>query len=133
MRPRLQIVGSAAAAALLLALTGCPKHEDFPTELSFVKASVPTDFVINSLGLDANDEYMYNLTWTNPDPSVVARNRLYLVEGGLVPELLAEPTGGQYDFTLPVNAVGLHFGLSAVSTDLVESSMTIQVVPPVAP
>ena len=115
----------------LVVLAGCPKHENLPTALDVVTAPVPSSFVISSLPPTPQGNYPYDLTWTTSDPSVVDRYRLYLVEGGFVPELLAEPTNNQYSVSLPVNAVGLHFGLSAVSTGGVESAMNVQEVPPV--
>jgi len=122
----------ASCLGIVFVLSGCPKHENFPTPLDVVVAPVPGDFVINSNGLNAESGYDYDLTWTTSDPSVVDRYRLYLVYGsGLPPELLAEPTGNQFSFSLPVNAVGLQFGLSAVSTGSVESDMNVQTVPPV--
>jgi hypothetical protein len=119
----------AAAMSMLFILGGCPKHENFPTQIKAVEAPAPTNFVITSLGLNASGTYDYDLSWTVSDPSHVDRYRLYLVGNGLVPELVQETSANSLPITLPFNAQGLQFGLSTVSTDLVESSMTIAIIP----
>jgi hypothetical protein len=123
-----------ACGALLLVLGGCPKHENLPTAIDVVEAPVPSTFVITApAGPDPQGNYTYDLSWTTTDPGATKGYRLYLVEGGFVPELLAEVTGNQLTQSLPVNAVGLHFGLSAVSTDNIETAMVVKVVPPTGP
>jgi len=132
MRRRFMIKQIATVLALgaLLVVLGCPKHEDFPTQLSLVQAPAPTDFVINALPFTSGT-YDYDLTWTVSDPTHVDRFRLYLLGTGLQPELLFEPPGNKYafSFSLPFNAAGLQFGLSTVSTGAVESSATVAIVP----
>jgi hypothetical protein len=121
----------AAAMSMLFILGGCPKHENFPTQIEAVEAPAPTNFVITSLGLNSSGTFDYDLSWTVSDPTHVDRYRLYLVGSGLVPELAQETSANSLPITLPFNAQGLQFGLSTVSTDLVESSMTIAIIPAV--
>jgi len=116
------------AVAMLFVLGGCPKHENFPTQLDLVEAPAPTDFVITALPY-TDGTYDYDLTWTVSDPTNVEGFRLYLVGAGLTPELVAEPTGNSLPVSLPFNAQGLQFGLSTVSTGSVESSMTTAIIP----
>jgi hypothetical protein len=118
----------ASAFAMLLVLGGCPKHENFPTQLSVVEAPAPTDFVINALPFTSGS-YDYDLTWTVSDPGNVDHYRLYLLGTGLAPELVAEPTGNALPISLPFNGQGLQFGLSTVSTGSIESSMTTAIIP----
>jgi hypothetical protein len=120
-----------AALALLFVLGGCPRHENFPTQLSLVEAPAPTDFVISSLGINSGGTYDYDLSWTVSDPTNVDRYRLYLVGAGLAPELVQETTLNSLPISLPFNAEGLQFGLSTVSTGSVETSMTIAIIPAV--
>jgi hypothetical protein len=123
-----RVVLTVAALAILASVGGCKKHENFPTQLDVVEAPAPTDFTITALPF-TNGTYDYDLTWSISDPTNVDRYRLYLIGAGLVPELLAEPTGNAYSFSLPFNASGLQFGLSTVSTGSVESNMTVAIVP----
>jgi hypothetical protein len=118
------------AFVLLFALAGCPKHENFPTQLDLTVAPAPSDFVINALPF-ASGTYDYDLTWTVSDPTNVDHYRLYLLGTGLAPELVAEPTGNALPVSLPFNGEGLLFGLSTVSTGSVESSMVIDTIPPI--
>jgi hypothetical protein len=120
---------ASAAIAMLLVLGGCPKHENFPTQLSLVEAPAPTDFVITSRGLNTSGTYDYDLSWSVSDPTNVDRYRLYLVGAGLAPELVQETTANFLPISLPFNAEGLQFGLSTVSTGSVETSMTIAIIP----
>jgi len=119
----------ATAVSMLFILGGCPKHENFPTQIQAIEAPAPTNFVITSLGINSSGTYDYDLNWTVSDPSKVDRYRLYLVGNGIVPELVQETTANSLPITLPFNAEGLQFGLSTVSTDLIESSMTIAIIP----
>jgi len=114
----------AALAASLAFVTACPKQEDFPAALDVIVPPTPEDFVITNP--QDND---YDLNWTISDPGDVKNYRLYLVGLGLAPELLAEPTTTTYPITLPFDAGGLQFGLSAVSTDNVEGAMVVATVP----
>lgn len=118
-----------AAVALLFVLGGCPKHENFPTQLSLVEAPAPTDFVITSNGINSGGTFDYDLSWTVSDPTNVDRYRLYLVGGGVAPELVQETTANFLPISLPFNAEGLQFGLSTVSTGSVETAMTIAIIP----
>jgi hypothetical protein len=126
-----RVVLAVASGTLLLVLGGCPKHEDFPTQLSLVEAPAPSDFVITALGVNSSGTFDYDLNWTITDPTHVDRYRLYLVGAGLVPELVAEPTGNSFPITLPFNAEGLQFGLSTVSTGSVETGMAVATIPTV--
>lgn len=121
----------AAALSMLFILGGCPKHENFPTQISAVEAPAPTNFVITALGINTTGTYDYDLSWTVSDPTNVDRYRLYLVGSGLVPELVQETSANSLPITLPFNAEGLQFGLSTVSTGFIESSMTIAIIPAV--
>jgi hypothetical protein len=118
------------AASLPLAI-GCPKHEEFPAALELVTAPAPSNFVVNALGEDVDGNFEYDLTWGISDPTNVDRYRLYLVGAGLTPELVQETTATFLPIELPFDAAGLQFGLSTVSTGLVESSMQVATVPAV--
>jgi len=115
----------------LLVVSGCPKHENFPTEIELVTAPAPSNFVISALGdIDSDGDYDYDLSWSISDPTYLSRFRLYLVGGGLAPELAAEPTSTTLAISLPFDAAGLQFGLSTVSTGLVETAMVVREIPP---
>lgn len=121
------------AFAFLFVLGGCPKHENFPTQIVLVEAPAPTGFAIAAQGIDTDGNYLYHLTWTISDPSKVDRYRLYLV-GPFTPELLHDTSADEtsalaIDIKLPQSAAGLQFGLSTVSTGSVESAMTVAIVP----
>jgi hypothetical protein len=118
-----------AAIAMLFVLGGCPKHENFPTQLSLVEAPAPTDFVITSLGLSSSGSYDYDLSWTVSDPTHVDHYRLYLLGVSPTPELLDETPLNSLPISLPANASGLQFGVSTVSTGFVESALTSATVP----
>ncbi|HKW15690.1 MAG TPA: hypothetical protein VJS69_14490 [Candidatus Krumholzibacteria bacterium] len=123
------------AFAFLFILGGCPKHENFPTQIVLVEAPKPSGLAIHPQGIDTNGQYLYSVTWTISDDANVDHYRLYLVLGGPVaPELLHDTTTDEtsalkIDFGLPQSAVGLKFGLSTVSTGSVESAMTTAIVP----
>jgi len=119
------------SVAILFVLGGCPKHENFPTQLSLVEAPAPTDFVITSNGINSSGTFDYDLSWTVSDPTHVDRYRLYLVGAGVAPELVQETSANFLPISLPFNAEGLQFGLSTVSTGSVETSMTIAIIPAV--
>ena len=120
-----------ACGATVLLLAGCPKHENFPTQLALVEAPAPDTFVITAQGVNPSGGFDYDLSWTISDPTNVDHYRLYLVGAGLVPELVEEPTGNFLPVSLPFNAQGLQFGLSTVSTGSVESTMKVSTIPPV--
>jgi hypothetical protein len=120
-----------ACGAMVLVLAGCPKHENFPTQVTLVTAPAPDTFVITALGVNATGGFDYDLSWTVSDPTNVDRYRLYLVGAGLEPELVDEPTGTFLPVSLPFNAQGLQFGISTVSTGSVESALKIATIPPV--
>lgn len=117
-----------AGLATWVVLGGCPRHENFPTQIALIEAPAPSDFVITAQPF-TNGTYDYDLTWTISDPTHVDRYRLYLVGTGLAPELLTETTGNSLPISLPFNAEGLQFGLSTVSTGSVESAMVYAVIP----
>lgn len=124
------ILAGAFTASLLLA-TGCPKHEQFPTELELVTSPTPTDFVITALPRSPGEDYDYDLNWSISDATNVDYYRVYLVGAGLAPELVMEWDTTSLPITLPFDAEGLQFGLSSVSTGFVESGMTVATIPPV--
>jgi len=117
------------ALLTVLALAGCPKHENFPTALDLVEAPAPSDFVITALGRNVDGDYDYDLSWSISDASNLDRFRLYLVSPGVPSELVAEPTTTNLPISLPFDAEGLQFGLSTVSTGLVETAMTVKSIP----
>lgn len=135
-RVRFAMVILTLTAAVLLA--GCPKHENFPTTLEVVEAPAPSTFEIISNGINTSGEYEYDLTWSISDGTNVDRYRLYLVGGGMVPELVHETDDQEtaalaLPVALPFNAEGLLFGLSTVSTGFVESAVVVDTIPPAAP
>jgi len=123
-----------AALGMVLILGGCPKHENFPTQLDVVEAPAPSQFQVAWKGTNANSEFLYDLTWTISDDTNVDHYRLYLIGAGFVPELVHETDATETDahilpIKLPGSAAGLQFGLSSVSTGFIESSMTAATVP----
>lgn len=110
-----------ACGALLLVLAGCPKHENFPTELDIVVPPTPSNFSI-TVAPGTTD---YTFEWEISDPADVKNYRLYVIGLSLTPELLAEPTGLLVQQTLPYSVSGLQFGVSSVSTDNVEGAMAV--------
>ncbi len=130
--PRIVVVMSALAALAILG--GCPKHENFPTQIALIEAPAPDSFVVTSLGINSDGAFDYDLTWTISDNTNVDRYRLYVVGQGFAPELVHETNANETSdmvlpVTLPSNGQGLQFGLSTVSTGSVESAMTIATIP----
>jgi len=121
------------AFAFLFVLGGCPKHENFPTQITLVEAPAPTGLAIDAQGIDTSGRYLYSVTWTISDDANVDHYRLYLL-GPFLPELLHDTSTDEtsqlkIDFNLPQSAAGLKFGLSTVSTGSVESAMATAIVP----
>jgi hypothetical protein len=117
---------AAACGALVLVLGGCPKHENFPTELDVTVPPTPSNLTITVP--DASTTYTFE--WEISDPTNVKGYRLYSIGLFPTPELLAETTSTQV--TPPAfgySLTGLQFGVSAVSTDNVEGAMTTAVAP----
>lgn len=120
--------------AMLFVLGGCPKHENFPTQIELVEAPAPKTFHVAAKGIDATGAYQYDLTWTMADVTNVDHYRLYLIGAGPAPELAHETTPEETDalflpIKVPFNAQGLQFGISTVSTGFVESTITTAFVP----
>ena len=113
---------------LLLAVAGCPKHENFPQPLNVQSVPTPFDFVITQPDTLLFD---YDFTWDINDPnSVVDRYRIYLVGSGLTAdELLGETQQTTFLATFPFSVSGLRFAVSAVSTENVEGTATSRIVP----
>jgi len=130
-----QLTLTLTAGALLLVIGGCPKHENFPTELALVQAAAPDSFEITSQGVNESGGFDYDLAWQISDETNVDHYRLYLVGAGIAPEFVhatdADETSDRaLPVTLPFNGQGLQFGLTTVSTGLVESAMTFATIPP---
>ncbi|HET6349506.1 MAG TPA: hypothetical protein VFH88_10535 [Candidatus Krumholzibacteria bacterium] len=119
-----------ACGALLLLVGGCPKHEDFPTQLSLVTSPRPTDFSITARA-GATGGVDYDLSWSVSDDTHVDHYRLYLLDLAPRPELLFETADAStiLPINLPYDAQGLRFGVSSVSTGAVESDMATATVP----
>jgi hypothetical protein len=122
---------AAAVCLLLLAvgLLGCPSNEDFPTALDLVAPPTPNNFVITDSGPNPQGGHDYDLSWTISDATDVDHYRVYLLELGTAPELVAETTNTSLPATLPFQITGLQMGVSAVSTGNVEGHYTSAVAP----
>jgi hypothetical protein len=112
-----------SCAALMIVLGGCPKHENFPTELDVIVPPTPTNFEITASGTD------YTFTWQVSDATDVKEYRLYLVGLSPTPEFLASSPDVTYSETFAYPVTGVQFGVSAVSTDNVESSLATATAP----
>jgi hypothetical protein len=120
--------GRRAAVLCLLLLSigvlGCPEHSDFPTQLDLVVPPTPGNFVITYTGPNPQGGYDYDLSWTISDATYVDHYRVYLLELGTAPELVAETTNTSLPATLPFQITGLQMGVAAVSTGNVEGHYT---------
>ncbi len=117
----------AAALCLLVLLVGalgCPEHADFPAAVDLAVPPTPGNFVITYAGANPQGGYDYDLSWTISDATDVDRYRVYLLELGTAPELVAETTNTSLPATLPFQITGLQMGVAAVSTGNVEGHYT---------
>lgn len=122
-----RMVMAAAAVCLLASLMGCPKHEQFPSDIVFVEPPTPANFVITRPDPEQND---LDFSWSVPDAGAVDRYRLYVLGGGVIPdELVLETTQTTALATLPFDPAGLQFAVSAVSTSNVEGKRATAAVP----
>ena len=110
-------------------LLGCPEHADFPTQLDLVVPPTPSNFVITYNQPNPQGGYDYDLSWTISDATNVDRYRVYLLEVGTAPELVAETTNTTLPATVPFLITGLQMGVAAVSTGNVEGHYTSAEVP----
>ena len=113
LRPR------AAAVCLLVlstGLLGCPEHADFPTQLDLVVPPTPSNFVITYTGANPQGGYDYDLSWTISDATNVDLYRVYLVNIGADPELVAETANTALLATVPFQITGLKMSVAAVDT-----------------
>jgi hypothetical protein len=122
IHPAFSYSRAALAGVLVLsaALLGCPKHEEFPTQLTLVVPPTPTSFVITYVGPNPQGGYDYDLSWAVNDPTTVDRYRVYLLDVGATPDLVAETTNTVLPATLPFLITGLRMAVAAVSTGNVE-------------
>jgi hypothetical protein len=108
------------AVCMLLLLAGCSQHGDVPPMLPIVEAPAPSSFTVTTA-----DSIIYDLSWTNTEPSTVAFYQLYnldLFTGFPAFIDTTAATAAQIDVVIPVP--GLVFGVSSVSTSNVESRIT---------
>lgn len=125
-------VWRAALAGLLLlsaGLVGCPKHEDFPADLDLVIPPTPESFVITYVGPNASGGFDYDLSWSVDDATTVVGYRIYILDVGPTPDLVAETPNTVLPATFQFQITGLRLAVSAVSTGYVEGHTTIGVAP----
>ncbi|HEU4364027.1 MAG TPA: hypothetical protein VFT13_01045 [Candidatus Krumholzibacteria bacterium] len=113
---------------LLLAVAGCPKHENFPQPLNVQSVPTPDSLVITRPDPQGTD---YDFAWYVTDPeAVVDHVRIYLLGEGFVPdELIAETSDNPFKASFATAATGLRFAVSAVSTENVEGARRVAVAP----
>ena len=122
---------TAAAGLMVLSVgvLGCPKHEDFPTQLDLVVPPTPDTFVITYVGPNSQGGYDYDMQWSVPDATTVDHYRVYLLGVTAAPELVAETTNTLLQATFPFLITGLQMSVAAVSTGYVEGSSRIATAP----
>lgn len=119
-----------AATAVAAVLSGCPKHDNFPSPLSLTAPPTPENFVITDLGAGTPAGWDYGLEWTVSDPGLVSFYRVYLLNPPFAPELQFETTvTSPPPINFPFQATGIQLAVSAVSNDNVEGAMATGVVP----
>ncbi|HEX5132958.1 MAG TPA: hypothetical protein VFX92_10780 [Candidatus Krumholzibacteria bacterium] len=107
----------------VLAVSGCPKQEDFPTALDLPAPPTPANFVITQPSPDAFD---YDFAWDISDPGSVDRYRIYLLGSGFTgDELVVETEQTSFQATFPFSVSGARFAVSAVSTESVEGARAV--------
>jgi hypothetical protein len=112
--------------AVMATLFACEKREDFPPLLPIDPPPTPTNFQVTSPAtLD------YDLTWEIDDPDgLVQEYWIYLYSAITMPDTIDTTTDTFYFLTLPVELPELHFGVSAVTDQNVESDVVIKPAPP---
>lgn len=119
-----------ALVASVGVLSGCPKHENFPSPLALEVPPTPDTFVITDLGAGSSGGWDYGLEWNISDPAAVAVYRVYLLNPPFPPELQFETTSTSAPpLNFPFKATGVVLGVSAVSNDNVEGAMEAAEVP----
>lgn len=113
---------------LIAVLTAaCARHDDsVPPMLGVLVSPSPANFTVSS-----SDYIVWTLSWTIADPTVVRFYLVYTVDPftGL-PELAdTAMTTSPPDYNIGVALPGLVWGVSAVSTDNVESSIVFGTAP----
>lgn len=103
----------------LLVLLGCEKREDYPTSLSITPPPTPTNFEVTSPG-----PLQYDLSWSIDDPDgIVKEFWIYAYSQISLPDTVGTTTGTTYLVETSFQIPGLVFGVSAVSTQNVESDL----------
>lgn len=128
MRIPARFVRASLVSSLLLggvlALGGCPKHENFPAPLNVQPVPTPDSLRVERPDPQAND---YDFHWYITDPDgVVDRVRIYVLGEGLFPdEEIVESSINPIEVTFPAPATGLRFAVSAISTEGVEGDKRV--------
>jgi hypothetical protein len=100
-------------------LTGCARHDNFPSLLAVVVPPTPGNFTVTT-----TDDIVYDLAWTNSDPTSVIDFRIYtlnILTGA--PENVGSTVTTSFQANTTFATPGIVWGVSAVSPDNVESSI----------
>lgn len=105
----------------------CTRHDDsVPPTLPVVLSQSPTNFTVST-----SDNIVWTLSWTIPDPTVVRFYLVYTLDPFTGSPVLADTsmTTSPPDYNVGAALPGLEWGVSAVSTDNVESTIIYATAP----
>jgi len=109
----------------LLVLLGCENREDFPPLLPITPPPTPTNFEVTSPG-----PLQYDLKWSINDPDgIVKEFWIYAYSQISLPDVVGTTTDTTYLVETSFELPGLTFGVSAVSTQNVESDLATALAP----
>jgi hypothetical protein len=105
---------------LTVILVACARHDDFPPMLAVIIPPTPSGFTVTT-----TDNIVWNLSWTNSDPTSVRIFYVYTLDIFTgAPVLLDSTVATSLQANTSIAAPGIVWGVSAISPDNVESSIT---------
>jgi hypothetical protein len=107
-----------------LLLLGCATHDDFPQAVSVSAPQVPTQFTVAM-----PDIGVYELDWQVADSTQVSYYRIYIFDPYAGPAEVDQTTVSEYYYEFPIAVTEVVWGVSAVSTENVESRIVYAFAP----
>lgn len=106
---------------VLLCVSSCSKHENFPNALDVNVPPKVTNIAV-TVTVDPT-EILYDLTWDIGDPSVVDHYKVYALVPYSPAELLGTSPTADFQAVAAFEIPGLSFGVSVVTTQFVEGGI----------